>query len=39
MLQLINPDRYGEFINDLAEMHRLRRRIFMGRLSKQSRRA
>lgn len=32
MLQLINPDRYGEFINDLAEMHRLRYRIFKERL-------
>ena len=32
MLQLINPDRYGEFIDDLAEMHRLRYRIFKERL-------
>ena len=32
MLQLINPDRYGEFINDLAEMHRLRYRVFKERL-------
>lgn len=32
MLQLINPERYGEFIDDLAEMHRLRYRIFKGRL-------
>jgi acyl homoserine lactone synthase len=28
MLQLITPDRYGEFIDDLAEMHRLRYRLF-----------
>jgi hypothetical protein len=32
MLQLINPERYGEFIDDLAEMHRLRYRIFKERL-------
>ena len=32
MLQLINPDRYGEFISDLAEMHRLGHRIFKERL-------
>ncbi|MGB6536338.1 MAG: acyl-homoserine-lactone synthase [Xanthobacteraceae bacterium] len=32
MLQLINPDHYGEFIDDLAEMHRLRYRIFKERL-------
>jgi N-acyl-L-homoserine lactone synthetase len=32
MLQLISPDRYGEFISDLAEMHRLRYRIFKERL-------
>lgn len=32
MLQLINPDRYGDFISDLAEMHRLRYRIFKERL-------
>ncbi len=32
MIQLINPDRYGEFIDDLAEMHRLRYRIFKERL-------
>ena len=32
MLQLINPNRYGEFIDDLAEMHRLRYRIFKERL-------
>lgn len=32
MLQLITPDRSGEFIGDLAEMHRLRYRIFKERL-------
>jgi N-acyl-L-homoserine lactone synthetase len=32
MLQLINPARYGEFTDDLAEMHRLRYRIFKERL-------
>lgn len=32
MLQLISPDRYGEFTDDLAEMHRLRYRIFKERL-------
>ena len=32
MLQLINPERYGEFIDALAEMHRLRYRIFKERL-------
>ncbi len=32
MLQLITPDRYGEFANDLAEMHRLRYRVFKQRL-------
>jgi acyl homoserine lactone synthase len=32
MLQLINPECYGEFIDDLAEMHRLRYRIFKERL-------
>lgn len=32
MLQLISSDRYGEFIDDLAEMHRLRYRIFKERL-------
>ena len=32
MLQLTNPDHYGEFIDDLAEMHRLRYRIFKERL-------
>ncbi len=32
MLQLISPDRYGEFVDDLAEMHRLRYRVFKERL-------
>jgi acyl homoserine lactone synthase len=32
MIQLINPDRYGAFIDDLAEMHRLRYRVFKERL-------
>ena len=32
MLQLINPERYGAFIDDLTEMHRLRYRIFKERL-------
>ena len=32
MLQLITPDRYGAFIEDLAEMHRLRYRVFKVRL-------
>jgi N-acyl-L-homoserine lactone synthetase len=32
MIQLINPDRYGAFIDELAEMHRLRYRIFKERL-------
>lgn len=32
MIQLISPDRYGEFIGALAAMHRLRFRIFKERL-------
>jgi N-acyl-L-homoserine lactone synthetase len=32
MIQLISPDRYGAFVDDLAEMHRLRYRIFKERL-------
>lgn len=32
MMQLITPDRYGEFVNELAEMHRLRYRVFKERL-------
>jgi Autoinducer synthase len=32
MIQIITADRYGAFIDDLAEMHRLRYRIFKERL-------
>lgn len=32
MIQLITADRYGAFLDDLAEMHRLRYRIFKERL-------
>src|SRR3546814_15443819 len=32
MMQLITPDRYGEFAEDLAEMYRLRYRVFKQRL-------
>jgi N-acyl-L-homoserine lactone synthetase len=32
MLQLITPDRYGEFVDELTEMHRLRYRVFKERL-------
>lgn len=32
MMQLITPEYYGEFVNDLAEMHRLRYRVFKQRL-------
>ncbi|MBM7487771.1 N-acyl-L-homoserine lactone synthetase [Bradyrhizobium sp. USDA 3686] len=32
MMQLIMPGYYGEFIDDLAEMHRLRYRVFKQRL-------
>lgn len=32
MIQLITPDRYGEFIDELTAMHRLRFRIFKERL-------
>ena len=32
MMQLITPGYYGEFVNDLAEMHRLRYRVFKQRL-------
>jgi acyl homoserine lactone synthase len=32
MIQLITPDRYGEFLGELAEMHRLRYRVFKERL-------
>jgi N-acyl-L-homoserine lactone synthetase len=32
MMQLITVDYYGQFINDLSEMHRLRYRVFKERL-------
>ncbi|MGY3387502.1 N-acyl-L-homoserine lactone synthetase [Bradyrhizobium sp. USDA 3311] len=32
MMQLIMPEYYGEFVGDLAEMHRLRYRVFKQRL-------
>jgi acyl homoserine lactone synthase len=32
MLQLINADYYGNFISEIAEMHRLRHRVFKERL-------
>lgn len=32
MMQLITPDRYSEFSDDLAEMYRLRYRVFKQRL-------
>ncbi|MCK1742064.1 conjugal transfer protein TraI [Bradyrhizobium sp. 139] len=32
MMQLVTPEYYGEFVPDLAEMHRLRYRIFKQRL-------
>jgi hypothetical protein len=32
MIQLITPDRYGAFLDELGEMHRLRYRIFKERL-------
>jgi acyl homoserine lactone synthase len=32
MIQLITPDRYGEFADELAAMHRLRYRVFKERL-------
>ncbi|WP_430649853.1 acyl-homoserine-lactone synthase [Bradyrhizobium ottawaense] len=32
MMQLITPEYYGEFVPDLAEMHRLRYRVFKQRL-------
>lgn len=32
MMQLITPDHYHEFSDDLAEMHRLRHRVFRERL-------
>jgi acyl homoserine lactone synthase len=33
MLQLITPDCYSEFADDLAEMHRLRCRVFRDRMN------
>jgi N-acyl-L-homoserine lactone synthetase len=32
MLQVITPDYYGQFVDDLSEMHRLRYRVFKERL-------
>jgi len=32
MMQLVTHDSYGEFVDDLAEMHRLRYRVFKERL-------
>jgi acyl homoserine lactone synthase len=32
MMQLINADYYGNFISEIAEMHRLRHRVFKERL-------
>lgn len=32
MIQLITPDRYGDFIDEIAAMHRLRYRVFKKRL-------
>ena len=32
MMQLITSSYYGHFIDDLAEMHRLRFRVFKNRL-------
>ncbi|MCK1401902.1 GNAT family N-acetyltransferase [Bradyrhizobium sp. 4] len=32
MMQLITPEYYGDFVHDLAEMHRLRYRVFKQRL-------
>ncbi|OSI74449.1 conjugal transfer protein TraI [Bradyrhizobium canariense] len=32
MMQLITPEYYGEFVDDLTEMHRLRYRVFKQRL-------
>ena len=32
MMQLITSDRYGAFADDLAEMYRLRYRVFKQRL-------
>ncbi|MEQ8395869.1 acyl-homoserine-lactone synthase [Thalassobaculum sp.] len=32
MIEFVTPDRYGEFAGDLAQMHRLRYRVFKERL-------
>ncbi|MDE2183696.1 MAG: hypothetical protein KGJ78_11820 [Alphaproteobacteria bacterium] len=32
MIQLITPGRYGEFVNALSDMHRMRYRVFKERL-------
>ena len=32
MIELVAPDRYGEFADDLAQMHCLRYRVFKERL-------
>ena len=32
MIQLITFDQYGEFLDQLADMHRLRYRVFKKRL-------
>jgi acyl homoserine lactone synthase len=32
MMYMITRDRFGEFVNEIAEMHRLRYRVFKGRL-------
>ncbi|MET4328628.1 N-acyl-L-homoserine lactone synthetase [Bradyrhizobium sp. i1.15.2] len=32
MMQLITPEHYGDFVHDLAEMHRLLCRVFKQRL-------
>ena len=32
MMQLITADHYGNFVDEIAEMHRLRYRVFKGRL-------
>ncbi|MGY4362940.1 N-acyl-L-homoserine lactone synthetase [Bradyrhizobium sp. i1.3.6] len=32
MMQLITPEHYGEFVDELAEIHRLRYRVFKQRL-------
>lgn len=34
MMQLITPEYYGEFLHGLAEMHRLRYRVFKQRLDR-----